>query len=259
MTLKEIFKQTHNYAKPILWRVFGFNLLFYVSVMFLLSLGAIVIPMAHNAGSALAIILLIITTLAIFSGLIFIGNAVLAKLDYIIKNSSETKPTWGILWKNTYCFRIKNINLFAIYGVALIIFIVGIFFTNSLFHTSPANNGEPSIQMELVLWAGTLLFNLLVIPVFFISAIVTVVNNLTALHATKKATQIVFKNFAQLSLLPLGFIFIPTILLSIIFSLVGIPDATGEFIIYLLVLIIEPYMLSYYIINYQANTAKTNE
>lgn len=261
MTFKETLKQTHIYAKPVILKILGFNILFYISIMFFLGFGSIILPAAKHFGisGSLSVILLIVSIIAIVLGLLFMANSVLAKLEYILKHNTSNKQTWGTLWKNVYRLKLRNINLFALFGIVFILFSVGIIAIASNSNTTPNSNGELPIQIEIILLACGLIFNLIIIPIFFISAIDAICKENSAITAIKNACRLVFKRFIRLSIIPLGVIFVPTILLGMVFGLIGIPETTAESILYLLVLILESYFLSYYLVNYLTNSQNNTD
>ncbi len=122
MNIKEIWKETREYAKPVAWKIFWFNLLLFITyaTLFIIAtiIPAIITFITHNKQVVNSLYILLSLCAIVLSTLIFF-NSSLSIFQYIIDTRNNKNPKFSSLWKNTVSFN-KRYLTYCVIGTILL-------------------------------------------------------------------------------------------------------------------------------------------
>lgn len=268
MKTKEILKQSLDYTKPVTLNVIIFNILQWIVASSTIAItGAL--SMASFAGSAnnkvwliTAIPLLIIAVLALTFYFFWVTNSKYAILELIVAQQKNHTNNFKQLWRNSFkinfnfvksYFWISTIAIISCIACAIFLLLGSILFTQVI--------GEKSNDTLIPYYFGTagiafLILNFVILmPISYVSLVKIFFSNDKPMSAIKYGFKIVKTKFYINSI-------IPTLVILITASIATLLEFTpiiGAIAGGALMMLINPFLTSYYLINFYNDQTKIEE
>lgn len=210
ITIRDAIRKTIAYAKPVQWKIFGFNISFFFTIIAMLAANFAILPIiSHYKGDQYAAKFLVVIVPICFILAIFyvssILNTIQAKTKFIIEYKNGLNPSFKSLWKNSLKFNFRTLKfglwfwLFSIgFGMAIGI-IPLLIMMPQLDHANNQNNLPSSVSLIIAL-IQVIEMSILV-PIFYLGLINLALTKVTALKSIINGYKICLKRFAKIIIL----------------------------------------------------------
>lgn len=266
MNLKEVLLEAHNYAKPVVWRVFGFNILFMFMLFIFgfLSIGSFVLVASLTAkGNKFPIYAFLLFLLEFCFIYILLINAFSSITKYIVDFKSEVKPAFSSLFRNLFRFNFRYLKLNLWFIVLLIPFMICSVIVMALVSSYTGQSSDAVLLAGFILaFVWQIVIYIFYTPVFMFSSFkIILVSDGVAVKALKDGLKMLSKSI-KLSIIPVLLCFISLFgfqVLGVSYSSDMQTDVVSdtvlvsssiELIIVASMVFLTPYFIAYYLAIY---------
>ncbi|RTK94097.1 MAG: hypothetical protein EKK64_09130 [Neisseriaceae bacterium] len=266
MNLKELLLEAHSYAKPVVWRIFGFNvlLMFMLFICGFLSVGSFVLIASLTAkGNEFPIYAFLLFLFEFCFIYILLINTFSSITKYIVDFKSDVKPTFSSLLRNLFRFNFRYLKLNLWFIVLLIPTVICSVIVLALVSSYTSQSSDAVLLVWFILaFVWQIVMYLFYTPVFMFSSFkIVLTSDEVAIKALKDGLKMLFKSI-KLSIIPVLLCFISLFgfqILGISYSSnmqtnvvsdTVLVSSSIELIIVVLIVFLIPYFIAYYLAIY---------
>lgn len=210
ITIRDAIKQTMAYAKPVQWKIFGFNLSFFFTIIAMLGANFAMLPIIsyYKGDQYAAKFLVVIVPIGFILAIFYVSsifNTIQAKIKFIIEYKNGLNPSFKSLWKNSLKFNCRTLKfglwfwLFSI-GLGMAIGIIPLLIMIPQFDHANSQNNLP-LSVTLIIALIQVIEMSILIPIFYLGLINLTLTKVTALKSIINGYKICFKRFAKIVIL----------------------------------------------------------
>lgn len=279
MKTKEILKQALDYTKPVMWRIIGFDILQYLSIMILFAIMGLIFTFLMHTDKTVPMVIGLITYFILFitfiiSIFVWPLNAYAAKIKFITNQQNNKNPKFKELWKDSFKLNFKIIKVYFLLLSITIVTIAVVGYGSYTVAAHLLHSDDTNFILQAILPIIGIAF-IELCPVAIFSIITATVMDHGSIHSVWYSVKYIFcKHFLRLIIIPTLLIGIPCWLMSSITDLLNNSlvnatatwQITGSVIFFisvifyiLLSLVLSVYIVSYYLINLYDGQTKIEE